>query len=168
MRRIRQYIGSLYGVAGLLGMTLLLLACSGSPTQEPAATGERPTLQPSAAEPTSPPNTGEYATVVVTAPELSPSARSGQTLFNANCAVCHGANASGSNAGPPLVHPYYGPGHHPDFAFKNAVQNGVPSHHWWFGDMAPLPGVSEQDVDQIICYVRELQRANGIFEGDAC
>ena len=168
MRRIRQYIGPIYGVAGLLGMTLLLLACSGSPTQEPAVTAERPTPPSNNGIPTSPPNTGEYATLVVTVPELSQSARSGQTLFNGNCAVCHGANASGTNVGPPLVHPYYGPGHHPDFAFKNAVQNGVPSHHWWFGDMAPLPGVSEQDVGQIICYVRELQRANGIFEGDGC
>ena len=159
MRRICRYIGPIYGIAGLLGMALALLACSGSPTQEPAAT---------AVGPTSPSNTGAYATAVVKAPELSQSARSGQTLFNGNCAVCHGANASGSNAGPPLVHPVYGPGHHPDFAFRNAVQNGVPSHHWWFGDMAPLPGISEQDVGQIVCYVRELQRANGIFKGDAC
>ena len=159
MRRICRRIGPGYVVAGLLGMTLALLACSGSATQEPAATAERPT---------SPPNTGAYATVVVKTPELSQSAVTGQALFNTNCAVCHGPNAAGSNAGPPLVHPIYGPGHHPDFSFKNAVQNGVPSHHWWFGDMAPLPGVSEQDVEQIVCFVRELQRANGIFEGNGC
>ena len=161
MRRICRRIGPGYVVAGLLGMTLALLACSGSATQEPAATA-------TAGAPTSPPKTGAYATVVVTAPELSQSASSGQALFNTNCAVCHGTDAAGSNAGPPLVHPIYGPGHHPDFSFKNAVQNGVPSHHWWFGDMAPLPGVSEQDVEQIVCFVRELQRANGIFEGNGC
>ena len=159
MRRIYRYTNQIYAIAGLLGMTLALLACSGSPTQQPTATSGAST---------SPPNTGAYATVVVKTPDLPQSARSGETLFDTNCAVCHGTNAAGSNVGPPLVHPIYGPGHHPDFSFKNAVQNGVPSHHWWFGDMAPLPGVSDNDVGQIICYVRELQRANGIFQGDAC
>ena len=32
--------------------------------------------------------------------------------------------------------------------------------------MAPVPGVSQGDEDEIICYIRELQRADGIFEGD--
>ena len=30
----------------------------------------------------------------------------------------------------------------------------------------PVPGVSSDDVEKIICYVREMQRANGIFEAD--
>ncbi len=32
--------------------------------------------------------------------------------------------------------------------------------------MPPVAGVSSEDVEKIICYVREVQRANGIFEGD--
>ena len=34
--------------------------------------------------------------------------------------------------------------------------------------MPPQPGVSEDDVEKIICYIRELQVAGGIYEGDAC
>ena len=93
--------------------------------------------------------------------------RQGESLFTANCSVCHGAVGEGAQTGPPLVHPIYNPNHHPDFAFHNAVNNGVPQHHWVFGDMAPRPGLSEGDVDNIICYIRQLQVDEGIFEGEA-
>ena len=99
---------------------------------------------------------------------LSPPAQDGERAFNARCALCHGAGAAGTGIGPPLVHPVYEPGHHQDFAFRNAVRNGVTAHHWQFGNMPPLPGVSDAEIDNIICYVRELQRAQGIFKGAAC
>jgi len=37
------------------------------------------------------------------------------------------------------------------------------SHHWQFGHMPPVPGLSQKDVAKIIAFVRELQRANGIY-----
>ena len=97
---------------------------------------------------------------------LSNTARAGEELFNANCSVCHGMNASGTSQGPTFIDRIYHPGHHPDLSFRNAVSNGVTQHHWVFGDMPPVDGVSPEQVDKIICYVREVQRANGIFEGD--
>ena len=97
---------------------------------------------------------------------LSPRIDSGMTAFNANCALCHGPNAAGTTQGPTLIHRVYEPNHHQDFAFRNAVRNGVPSHHWQFGDMPPVPGLSDQEVDSIICYVRELQRDGGIIGAD--
>ena len=98
---------------------------------------------------------------------LSPSALEGERAFNARCALCHGAGAAGGTGiGPPLVHRIYEPGHHQDFAFRNAVRNGVVAHHWEFGNMPPAPGVSDAEIESIICYVRELQRAAGIFEGE--
>ena len=90
----------------------------------------------------------------------------GESLFGANCAICHGPAAVGTQTGPPLVHPIYNPNHHPDFSFHNAVNNGVPQHHWVFGDMAPRPGLSEGDVNNIICYIRQLQVNEGIYEGE--
>ena len=92
----------------------------------------------------------------------------GEELFNRTCSVCHGAGAVGTQAGPSLVHELYRPGHHPDISFRNAVKNGVISHHWEFGHMPPQPGVSDEDIEKIICYVRELQIAGGIYEGEAC
>lgn len=101
--------------------------------------------------------------------ESSPASASqeGEAAFSRTCSVCHGANAEGTQAGPPLVHRLYIPGHHPDISFRNAVKNGVISHHWEFGHMPAQPGVSDEDIEKIICYVRELQIAGGIYEGEA-
>ena len=98
----------------------------------------------------------------VQVPVLSPTAAAGKLAFDATCAVCHGQNASGTGQGPPLVHDIYNPGHHSDLSFSFAVRRGVRQHHWHFGNMPPLPHVSDAQIDQIVRYVRELQQANGI------
>lgn len=102
--------------------------------------------------------------VAITLPDsLSPAAMMGQRAFDATCAACHGQNATGKMGfGPPLVHKIYEPGHHADIAFQMAVQNGVRAHHWKFGDMPAQSGLTRADVGNIVTYVRELQRANGI------
>ena len=87
---------------------------------------------------------------------------SGMELFRANCAVCHGDKGTGSDTGPPLIHEYYHPYHHPDFAFHAAVMSGVSRHHWEYGDMPPVSGLNEDDVEKIICYVRSLQQDSGM------
>lgn len=100
----------------------------------------------------------------VSVPELSGLAAEGRTAFDALCASCHGESAAGRQGiAPPLVHVIYEPGHHADGAFLLAATRGVRQHHWTFGDMPPVPEASPQDVAAIIAYVRELQRANGIF-----
>lgn len=95
-------------------------------------------------------------------PDFSAEQLAGKALFDANCASCHGANATGSEQGPPLVHRIYEPSHHGDQAFLLAALNGVRAHHWQFGNMPPVEGVSESDVRKITAYIRALQRANGI------
>ena len=87
----------------------------------------------------------------------------GEALFNANCAVCHGKEAVGTGNGPPLAHIIYEPGHHADFAFQRAVQLGVRQHHWRFGNMPAISGLTEEPVSEITAYVRRLQRDVGIF-----
>ena len=109
----------------------------------------------------------ETVAVVVTRSALSETALAGQELFNANCALCHGANAGGTEQGPTLIDRIYHPGHHSDFSFRRAVAQGVPQHHWTFGAMPPVATVSADAVEQIICYIRELQREAGIFDGDS-
>jgi len=94
--------------------------------------------------------------------ESAGTSRKGAALFATNCAACHGTGAAGSDKGPPLVHKIYEPSHHDDGSFYRAVHQGVRGHHWSFGDMPPVPGVSDAEVEAIITYVRELQRAAGI------
>ena len=105
------------------------------------------------------------ALVDVTLPEsLSSNAIIGQRGFEAKCAACHGLNAAGnSQAGPPLIHKIYEPGHHGDASFQRAAAVGVLPHHWKFGDMPPIQGVTPAEVKTILAYIRELQRANNIF-----
>ena len=86
----------------------------------------------------------------------------GVAIFDKNCARCHGRAAAGGPGGPPLVHRIYEPGHHADAAFHLAVRRGVRAHHWNFGNMPAIPGVTEAEVEQIIAYVRALQAAAGI------
>lgn len=138
-------------VAAALWALLLLQApaCGG---------GEAP---PEAAEP---PGTAEPPPP---AHDLSERARAGEELFNANCQACHGPDASGTEQGPTFLSRIYHPGHHADFSFVNAVRGGVRAHHWSFGDMPAVPGLSDDEVQQVICYVRELQRAGGLFSEES-
>ena len=106
---------------------------------------------------------GRGQAIAVSLPgSFSAKASEGEGLFNNNCATCHGPNGAGSEQGPPLIHRIYEPNHHADLSFILAARNGVRAHHWNFGNMAPVPGVSEQDVKKIVAYIREIQRANGI------
>ena len=93
---------------------------------------------------------------------------SGEKSFQTRCAVCHGQKADGTQTGPPLVNRLYEIGHHPNFSFHNAVNKGVTAHHWNFGDMPPIPNVPAEEIDAIICHVRDLQRAQGIQAGEPC
>lgn len=98
----------------------------------------------------------------ITLPTLTPAAEAGADLFAAHCERCHGVAAGGSDSGPPLVHPIYEPNHHGDAAFYLAALRGARSHHWNFGDMPPVEGVTQDDIGKIVVFVREIQRANGI------
>lgn len=91
----------------------------------------------------------------------------GAELFAATCATCHGTGLRGTETGPPLLHPYYAPNHHADEAFQRAVLVGVQAHHWGFGDMPAQAGLTREDVEKIIAFVRTEQEAAGIFRDPA-
>ena len=87
----------------------------------------------------------------------------GQRAYAGVCAACHGVDAAGRNGvAPPLVHITYEPGHHGDESFWRATQMGVQAHHWPFGNMPAIEGLTRGDVKAITAYIRALQRENGI------
>ena len=95
--------------------------------------------------------------------QLSELALIGKKGFDTNCASCHGQNAAGQNGiAPPLIHKIYEPSHHGDESFQRAVAMGVRAHHWKFGNMPAIEGLTRADIKAITAYVRELQRHNGI------
>ena len=85
----------------------------------------------------------------------------GEPLYQASCASCHGADLRGTDQGPSHLSMVYEPNHHGDGAFILAARRGVPQHHGSYGDMEPVPGLSEDDLAAIVAYVREQQRLNG-------
>lgn len=106
-------------------------------------------------------NTGQ-SIAEISIPRLNTAETRGRELFDANCSVCHGKNAGGSDNGPSLIQKIYQPRIHADGAFFIAVKSGARAHHWQFGSMMPVAGVEKSEVALIVQYVRALQRANGI------
>ena len=90
---------------------------------------------------------------------LDPAA--GEALYGANCAGCHGADLRGSARGPSLLSEFYAPSHHADAAFLLAVRNGARAHHWDFGDMPRIGGLSDAEVAAITAFVRAAQEREG-------
>jgi len=138
-------------VAVLTVVTILLFAaCGGGVEEDYAATQTH--------------EAHDSASTAVIAGEHSETGLAGKKLFAANCTQCHGENAMGTNQGPPLVHVIYEPGHHGNASFVIAVARGVRAHHWDFGNMPAVEGLSIDEISQVICYVRELQLANEIID----
>ena len=83
--------------------------------------------------------------------------------YQDKCASCHGQWGKGTEVGPPLMHPFYKPSHHNDASFYRAALSGVQAHHWNFGNMPAVKGITEKEVGSIISFIRWLQHEKGIF-----
>lgn len=70
--------------------------------------------------------------------------------------------AAGTDQGPSLLWKVHAANHHSDASFYLAVLQGVRAHHWRFGNMPPVPNVTQDDIAQIIAYVRWLQQQAGV------
>ena len=126
--------------AVLIALTLGLLACSN--TQNTASTN----------------------TVSAAAPEevaAIPAGADGATVYQARCASCHGADLRGTDNGPSQLSIVYEPGHHGDAAYRSANRNGAAQHHWNFGPMPAIDGLTDADVESVIAYVRSEQERQG-------
>lgn len=85
----------------------------------------------------------------------------GEVVYAASCASCHGADLRGTDKGPSQLSIVYEPNHHGDDAYRSAIANGAPQHHWGFGDMPAVDGLSAQQVEDVIAYIRAEQERNG-------
>ena len=91
----------------------------------------------------------------------APDPARGKTVYGAKCALCHGADLRGTSRGPSQLSKVYEPSHHADGAYRSAIANGVRAHHWKFGDMPGVAGMSDADVESVIAYIRSEQAKQG-------
>ncbi len=96
-------------------------------------------------------------------PEMTPRLQLGVMNYAVYSAACHGKTAGGSDSGPTFIDRVYHPNHHGDGAFFAAPKRGATAHHWKFGDMPPVEGVKDAQLELIVEYIRAVQRANGLF-----
>lgn len=103
---------------------------------------------------------GQEALVV---PQLSAQAAAGKAAFEQVCAACHGTALRGSDAAPPLLHPFYAAGSgHGDDIILSAATSGAKAHHWKFGDMPKPEGLKPGQEKDVLAYIRAMQAANGL------
>ena len=88
-------------------------------------------------------------------------ASAGADVYAETCAACHGEDLRGTDRGPSHLSIVYEPGHHSDESFRSAILQGSPQHHWTFGDMPPVEGLDDDQIDAVIAYVREVQEREG-------
>ena len=85
----------------------------------------------------------------------------GAEVYARACASCHGADLRGTERGPSHLSKVYEPGHHSDASFRMAITVGVRAHHWDFGDMPPVEGLTDAEIDAVIAFVRQQQQRHG-------
>jgi len=94
---------------------------------------------------------------------VPPELEKGERFFNTFCANCHGLNAKGTGFAPTFLTKIYEPNQHPDTVFMSAPLTGVRAHHWNFGDMPRIDQIREEELREIILYIRWMQKEAGIF-----
>lgn len=85
----------------------------------------------------------------------------GAEVYANSCASCHGADLRGTDKGPSQLSIVYEPNHHPDDAYRSAISNGARQHHWTFGDMPPVAGLTDEEIEAVIAFIRTEQSRQG-------
>ena len=81
----------------------------------------------------------------------------GEVIYGANCAQCHGGDLTGTERGPSLLEPIYGPDELSDEAFAAAIRNGVAEERWEFGPMPANGAITDEQIEAILTFVRAEQ-----------
>ena len=149
------------GVAALAAVVLFLAtACPGDDADTPASAPD------STATHTMTTSTATATPAVESTSTSTSESRfsgvDGRALYGQACSACHGQALEGTNSGPTFLNRIYAPGHHADISFMFAIERGVRAHHWNFGNMAPVEGLTQEQVLAIIGFIREQQREAGI------
>lgn len=106
---------------------------------------------------------GAACSGAVAVPDVPGDAAAGAVVYERHCAGCHGVGGIGvQGAGPSLLDERYGPSLLDDRAAVRAIVEGAPEEAWNLGPMPRTRGLSEQDLADLLAYLRSVQEAAGI------
>ena len=143
--------GRLDVAAVTLAASLLAFACGADNSD--ATDSLTPASVPAAATSTAAPSpTGTAA---------APAVPDGAAVYQQYCAECHGVDLRGTDKGPSQLSIIYEPNHHGDYAYRVAIREGTREHHWWFGDMPPVEGITDLEIEKVISFIRAEQERLG-------
>lgn len=140
------------GVAAVtLAASLLAFAC-GADNSDATDSLTRTSVPASATGTAPPPPTSTAAALAVPG---------GAAAYQQYCAECHGFDLRGTDKGPSQLSIIYEPNHHSDYAYRVAIREGTREHHWWFGDMPPVEGITDLEIEKVISFIRAEQQRLG-------
>ncbi len=84
----------------------------------------------------------------------------GTSIYESGCAQCHGGDLAGTERGPSLLDPAYGPDRLTDASYVDAIRNGAEQRLWDFGPMPGNPGFSDERIEAVVTFVRAQQAAD--------
>lgn len=80
-----------------------------------------------------------------------------EAIYAGNCAQCHGADLAGTDRGPSLLDPAYGPAQLTDAELADSIRNGVEQRLWEFGPMPGNGAITDDQIEAILAFVRARQ-----------
>lgn len=88
----------------------------------------------------------------------------GEQIYADFCGACHGRDFEGSVQGPSHLDAVYDPIVTTDAEFRDAIRNGAKMKNYDFGNMPPIRSLDDQQVADVIAYVRSVQEERGFNE----
>lgn len=151
-----------FGLFSLMLAALLVFAACADPQQPTATPVDHNPTPAGNAPPTATPSDSTPGTQPTATPS-GPDTSAGQTIFNNNCAGCH---STGNNAvvGPGLAGigttaETRVSGQSADEYIENSIRNPQDFIVDGFGavQMPPFPQLGDQDIDNLVAYLKTLQ-----------
>lgn len=142
---------SLRTLLAVLAACAFAVACGADASD--AIDSSTPAPAPAPATSTAPPSPTSTA--------AAPAVPDGEAVYQQYCAECHGVDLRGTDKGPSQLSIIYEPNHHGDYAYRVAIREGTREHHWWFGDMPPVEGITDLEIEKVISFIRAEQQRLG-------
>ncbi len=88
-------------------------------------------------------------------------ATAGKQVYGDYCAACHGRDFEGSVQGPSHLDAHFEPATTTDQDYRNAIHDGVEESTYDFGNMPAIRSLDDQQVADVIAYIRSVQEERG-------